>query len=80
MKFSIGELVYDPRHRKVGMVKTIETLTVIEGAGTSGQHRGIHYGIHFFDDTYCAKGNVRLLNIEHGDNILERYESNCSSR
>ena len=70
MKFSIGELVYDPRHRKIGMVKTIDTLTVT----------GVHYGIHFFDDTYCAKGNVRLLNIEHGDDILERYESNCSSR
>ena len=25
MKFDIGELVYDPRHRKIGMIKTIKT-------------------------------------------------------
>ena len=75
MKFNVGELVYDPRHRKVGMVKTIETLTRI---GTP--HGDTHYGIHFFDDSYCAEGNVRLMSIGYADNILERYESNCSSR
>tara|TARA_R100000005_G_C4900489_1_gene142900 strand:+ start:383 stop:613 length:231 start_codon:yes stop_codon:yes gene_type:complete len=76
VKFSIGELVYDPRHRKVGMVKTIETLTRIGAA----PHGDAHYGIHFFDDTYCAEGNVRLMYTEHADNILEAYENNCSSR
>ena len=75
MKFNIGELVYDPRHRKVGMVKTIETLTRIDAP-----HGDTHYGIHFFDDTYCAKGNVRLMYTEHADYILEAYESNCSPR
>ena len=75
MKFNIGELVYDPRHRKVGMVKTIETLTRIDAP-----HGDTHYGIHFFDDTYCAKGNVRLMYTEHADNILEAYEKNCSPR
>ena len=70
MKFDLGELVYDPRHRKIGMVKTIKTLTVT----------GVHYGVHFFGDTYCAEGNVRLFAVYHADGILERYESNCSSR
>ena len=74
MKFSVGELVYDPRHRKVGMIKTLESLTV------SGVPYSREYGIHFFDDSYCAEGNVRLMSIEHADNILEAYENNCSSR
>ena len=69
MKFDIGELVYDPRHRKIGMIKNIEELSPSN-----------EYGIHFFDDTYCAEGNVRLMSIEYADNILERYESNCSPR
>ena len=69
MKFDIGELVYDPRHRKVGMVKTIKERTPKR-----------EYGIHFFDETYCAEGNVTLMSIEYADHRLERYESNCSPR
>ena len=74
MKFSIGELVYDPRHRKVGMIKTLESLTV------SGVPYSREYGIHFFDDTYCAEGNTRHMSLGLASDILERYESNCSPR
>jgi hypothetical protein len=72
MKFDIGELVYDPRHRKVGMVKTIKDH------GDDGI--GIQYGIHFFDDSYCAEGNTRHMSLGLAADILERYESNCSPR
>ena len=72
MKFDIGELVYDPRHRKVGMVKTVEDH------GDDGTD--IQYGIHFFDDSYCAEGNTRHMSLGLAADILERYESNCSPR
>ena len=72
MKFDIGELVYDPRHRKIGMVKTIKDH------GDNGI--SIQYGIHFFDDSYCAEGNTRHMALEYAEGILERYESNCSPR
>ena len=78
MKFDIGELVYDPRHRKIGMIKTIKTYQRGE-ARVSGSS-GMQYGIHFFDDSYCAEGNTRYMNLEYAGGILERYESNCSPR
>ena len=72
MKFDVGELVYDPRHRKVGMIKTIKTYQ--RGEARASGSSGMQYGIHFFDDSYCAEGNTRYMNLEYAGGILERYK------
>ena len=67
MKFSKGDLIFDPRINMAGMVMGIEKRR----EGWSGSV--LWYRVALFGDSWCAKGNTRDYTVQLADNLLEIY-------
>tara|TARA_R110002124_G_scaffold283665_1_gene459917 strand:+ start:207 stop:503 length:297 start_codon:yes stop_codon:yes gene_type:complete len=71
MKFSKGDLIFDPRINMAGMVMGIEKRR--EGWSGSEPITVLWYRVMLFGDSWCAKGNTRDYTVQLADNLLEIY-------
>ena len=70
--FEAGDLVYDSRLNKIGMVMRVEGKSILSVV-TQEEVDDSWYHIMFFGDEWCKDGNTRGYAICHGDRILESY-------
>ena len=78
MKFSTGDLVFDPRLNMTGMVMGIEEREARArrrslGDTTQQAETELWYQVMLFGDAWCEDGKTRDYAIIHGDHILETY-------
>ena len=71
MKFSKGDLVFDPRLNMAGMIMGIEERKINRMSVYSEE---LWYNVMLFGDYWCENGGTRDYLVEHGDNILEAYK------
>jgi len=71
MKFSKGDLIFDPRLNMSGMVMGIEERK--EWPEYSDHVPVLWYQVMLFGDSWCKDGNTRDYAVNHGDNLLEAY-------
>tara|TARA_R110002020_G_scaffold3498_1_gene15532 strand:+ start:2082 stop:2375 length:294 start_codon:yes stop_codon:yes gene_type:complete len=70
MKFSKGDLIFDPRINMTGMIKDIEEKTVDR---MNVPVPMLWYKVMLFGDSWCAKGNTRDYAVLSADLMLEAY-------
>ena len=70
MKFSKGDLVFDPRLNMTGMIMGIEERAIDRKSVPNPE---LWYRVMLFGDHWCEDGKTRDYVVEHGDNILEAY-------
>ena len=70
MKFSKGDLVFDPRLNMTGMIMGIEERAIDRKSVPNPE---LWYNVMLFGDHWCKDGKTRDYAIIHGDNILEAY-------
>ncbi len=71
MKFSKGDLIFDPRLNMTGMVMGIEEKK--EKPVNSDYVTVLWYKVMLFSDSWCAKRNTRDYTVQLADNQLEAY-------
>ena len=71
MKFSKGDLVFDPRLNMAGMVMGIEKRR--EGWAGSEPITVPWYRVMLFGDPWCVDGKTRDYTVQLADNLLETY-------
>ena len=71
MKFSKGDLIFDPRLNMTGMIMGIEERR--EGWAGSEPMTVLWYKVMLFGDSWCVDGKTRDYTVNHGDNLLEAY-------
>ena len=72
IKWFPGELVYDPRLRRVGMIARIEERKIISSV-TQKPLTELWYNVFLFGDEWCKEQKTRDYQITHGNHILETY-------
>ena len=72
IKWLPGELVYDPRLRRVGMIARIEERTKFSHR-TQQPFVELLYNVLLFGDDWCREQKTRDYQIIHGNYILETY-------
>ena len=78
MKFSPGDIVFDPRLNMSGMVMGIEERRARSRLRSFGDtepqaETELWYQVMLFGDTWCEDGKTRDYAVPYGDSILERY-------
>ena len=79
MKFSTGDLIFDPRLNMTGMVIGIEEKEARArrrslGDTTAQAETELWYQVMLFGDPWCEDGKTRDYTLQSGDQILERYK------
>ena len=72
MKFSKGDLIFDPRLNMTGMVMNIEEK-LVGSIHSDEMQTELWYNVMLFGDHWCKDGKTRDYAVHHGDNILETY-------
>ena len=70
--FDAGDLVYDSRLNKVGMIMKVEGKSVLS-AVTQEEIDDSWYHVLLFGDEWCKNGKTRGYAVCHGNRILESY-------
>ena len=70
--FEAGDLVYDSRLNKVGMIMKVEGKSVLS-AVTQEEIDDSWYHVLLFGDEWCKDGKTRGYVMDIANNILESY-------
>jgi len=70
VKFSKGDLVFDPRLNMAGMIMDIEERVIDRMSVPIPE---LWYRVMLFGDHWCKEGKTRDYVVKHGDDILEAY-------
>ena len=79
MKFSTGDLIFDPRLNMTGMVIGIEEKEARArrrslGDTTAQAETELWYQVMLFGDPWCEDGKTRDYTVQLGDGLLETYK------
>ena len=70
--FNAGDLVYDSRLNKIGMIMRIEGKSILSVV-TQEEVDDSWYHVLLFGDEWCKNGNTRGYAMDLGNRILESY-------
>ena len=73
--FNAGDLVYDSRLNKVGMIMRVEGKSVLS-AVTQEEIDDSWYHVLLFGDEWCKEGKTRGYVMTYANDILESYNPN----
>ena len=73
--FNAGDLVYDSRLNKIGMVMRIEEKSILS-AITQEEIDDSWYHVFLFGDEWCKQGKTRGYVMTYADELLESYNPN----
>ena len=73
--FNAGDLVYDSRLNKIGMIMRVEGKSVLS-AVTQEEIDDSWYHVLLFGDEWCKDGKTRGYVMDIANNILESYNPN----
>jgi hypothetical protein len=76
MKFVAGDLVFDIELSMTGMIMEVYTRKETLGRGQQSQSKlEKWYKVMLSGDKWCIDGRTREYAVRHGDNLLERYDT-----